>query len=119
MALVDEQPAEGTGLLRVHRLQESALVLGAELGEEVGGVVGLHLLQHLLREPPSTRLADLVDGLPEAVHPSLAEIAVAERLAAYNLLSVPVCDESGFLLGAVTVDDVLDRTLPVGWRTHQ
>jgi Mg/Co/Ni transporter MgtE len=44
---------------------------------------------------------------------------VAERLAAYNLLAVPVCDESGFLLGAVTVDDVLDRTLPVGWRTHQ
>ena len=53
------------------------------------------------------------------MHPHLAEVAVAERLAAYNLLSVPVCDESGFLLGAVTVDDVLDRTLPVGWRTHQ
>ena len=75
--------------------------------------------QKLLREPPSTRLADLVDGLPEAVHPSMPEIEVAERLAAYNLLSLPVCDESGFLLGAVTVDDVLDRTLPVGWRTHQ
>jgi len=46
-------------------------------------------------------------------------LAPAERLAAYNLLSLPVCDASGFLLGAVTVDDVLDRTLPVGWRTHQ
>jgi len=75
--------------------------------------------QRLLREPPSTRLADLVDAAPEAVHPSMPEIQVAERLAAYNLLALPVCDESGFLLGAVTVDDVLDRTLPVGWRTHQ
>ena len=51
--------------------------------------------------------------------PGLDGFDVAERLAAYNLLSVPVCDESGFLLGTVTVDDVLDRTLPVGWRTHQ
>jgi flagellar motility protein MotE (MotC chaperone) len=84
-----------------------------------GVYLGALSFQRLLREPPSTRLADLVDGLPEAVYPSLSEIAVAERLAAYNLLSLPVCDESGFLLGAVTVDDVLDRTLPVGWRTHQ
>src|ERR671930_427133 len=83
-----------------------------------GIYLGALSFQRLLREPPSTRLADLVDGLPEAVHPNLPEIEVAERLAAYNLLAVPVCDESGFLLGAVTVDDVLDRTLPVGWRTH-
>jgi Mg/Co/Ni transporter MgtE len=84
-----------------------------------GVYLGALSFQKLLREPPSTRLADLVDGRPEAVHPSMPEIEVAERLAAYNLLSLPVCDESGFLLGAVTVDDVLDRTLPVGWRTHQ
>jgi len=84
-----------------------------------GIYLGALSFQRLLREPPSTRLADLVDGDPEAVHPSMPEIEVAERLAAYNLLSLPVCDESGFLLGAVTVDDVLDRTLPVGWRTHQ
>jgi Mg/Co/Ni transporter MgtE len=29
---------------------------------------------------------------------------------------VPVCDADGHLLGAVTVDDVLDRVLPQGWR---
>jgi flagellar motility protein MotE (MotC chaperone) len=84
-----------------------------------GIYLGALSFQRLLREPPSTRLADLVDGQPEAVAPDLPEIQVAERLAAYNLLALPVCDESGFLLGAVTVDDVLDRTLPVGWRTHQ
>jgi Mg/Co/Ni transporter MgtE len=84
-----------------------------------GIYLGALSFQRLLREPPSTRLADLVDGQPEAVPPDMPEIEVAERLAAYNLLAVPVCDESGFLLGAVTVDDVLDRTLPVGWRTHQ
>jgi CBS domain-containing protein len=30
-----------------------------------------------------------------------------------------VCDEAGRLVGAITVDDVLDRTLPVGWRRRR
>ena len=83
-----------------------------------GSYLGAPSFQRLLREPPSTRLGDIVDGQPEPVDPSLSEIRVAERLAAYNLLSLPVCDQSGFLLGAVTVDDVLDRTLPSDWREH-
>ena len=37
-------------------------------------------------------------------------------MAAYNLIGVAVCDEAGRLLGAITVDDVLDRILPAGWR---
>jgi CBS domain-containing protein len=44
---------------------------------------------------------------------------VAERLASYNMLAVGVCDEVGRLLGAITVDDVLDRTLPTGWRQRR
>jgi Mg/Co/Ni transporter MgtE len=48
----------------------------------------------------------------------LGEVEVAACLAAYNLLALPVCDEEGRLLGAVTVDDVLDRTLPAGWRSR-
>ncbi|HEV3400676.1 MAG TPA: CBS domain-containing protein [Acidimicrobiales bacterium] len=72
--------------------------------------------QRLLREPPSTRVGECVPAEHEVVSPDLDELAVAERLAAYNLLAVAVCDEQGRLLGAVTVDDVLDRTLPRGWR---
>ena len=77
------------------------------------GAVGF---QRLLREAPGTQVGRCLDEHPDPIAPDLAEVAVAERLAAYNLLAVPVCDAAGRLLGAVTVDDVLDRTLPAGWR---
>ncbi len=32
------------------------------------------------------------------------------------MLAVGVCDANGRLLGAVTVDDVLDNALPADWR---
>jgi Mg/Co/Ni transporter MgtE len=54
-----------------------------------------------------------------AVPPTLSDREVAERLASYNLLAMPVCDVAGRLLGAITVDDVLDRTLPAGWRQRR
>jgi Mg/Co/Ni transporter MgtE len=43
---------------------------------------------------------------------------VANLVARYNLLAVPVVDESGRLEGIVTVDDTLDSLLPVGWKSH-
>jgi len=50
------------------------------------------------------------------VRPDLPERDLAARIAAYNLVSVAVCDEDGRLVGAVTVDDVLDHLLPADWR---
>ena len=83
-----------------------------------GRYLGVVHFQRLLREPPSMELAHCLEEEP-AVLPDTPEREVAERLAAYNLLALPVCDEQNRLLGAITVDDVLDRTLPVGWRQRQ
>jgi CBS domain-containing protein len=49
----------------------------------------------------------------------MTEREVMLRLATYNLLSVAVVDAGNHLLGAITVDDVLDRALPGDWRRAQ
>jgi CBS domain-containing protein len=83
-----------------------------------GRYLGVVHFQRLLREPPSMELGKCVSNEP-TITPEILEREVAERLASYNLLSVGVCDEAGRLLGAITVDDVLDRTLPTGWRQRR
>ena len=80
-----------------------------------GRYLGSVGFQRLLRQPPAAEVGECVEA-SVFVRPDLPERELAARLAAYNLISVAVCDEAGRLLGAVTVDDVLDHLLPVGWR---
>src|SRR5215472_4612195 len=72
------------------------------------GTVGF---QRLLRRAPSVLVGQCVEARI-FVRPDLPERDLAARIAAYNLVSVAVCDEDGHLVGSVTVDDVLDHLLP-------
>ena len=83
-----------------------------------GAYLGVVHLQRLLREPPSTELGRCVSNEP-TVTANQSDREVAEFLASYNLLAVGVCDDAGQLLGAITVDDVLDRMLPADWRQRR
>ena len=76
------------------------------------GTVGF---QRLLRRAPSVPIGECIEARI-FVRPDLPERDLAARIAAYNLVSVAVCDEDGRLVGAVTVDDVLDHLLPANWR---
>ena len=80
-----------------------------------GRYLGSVGFQRLLRRAPSTSSGECVEARL-FVRPEMPERELAARLAAYNMIGVAVCDADGRLLGAVTVDDVLDRLLPTDWR---
>ena len=80
------------------------------------GVVGV---QRLLREAPSKPVGRCIDEDWDTLAASASDKEVAGALAAYDVVALPVVDDSGRLVGAVTIDDVLDHMLPTGWRiTH-
>ena len=105
------------------RLSEVAPGLAAQvfvcrqpLETPTGRLLGVVHIQRLLREPPATLLGGILDSdiAPMAPEATLSE--VSSYLAIYNLLAVPIVDSNERLLGAVTVDDVLDHLLPENWR---
>ncbi len=84
-----------------------------------GRLLGVAHFQRLLREPPSTLVAAALDQSMDPLHPGASIDEVAAHLATYNLVAAPVVDDAGHLLGAVTVDDLLDHMLPENWRDHR
>jgi len=100
-------------------LASLVFVTRAPTATPTGHYLGCVHLQRLLREPP----AELVSGIMDTDLPNLAPedslAAVTRYFAAYNLVCGAVVDEENHLLGAVSVDDVLDHLLPHDWREQE
>ena len=97
-------------------LASQVFIARQPLETPTGRFIGMVHYQRLLREPPATLLGSIVDTNTQGVNPDASLHAVSSYLASYNLLSLPVIDANDRLLGAVTVDDVLDHLLPENWR---
>ena len=81
-----------------------------------GRYLGCVPLQRLLREAPAELVGGIVDSDLLTLTPETPLGSVTRYLAAYNLVCGPVLDDQNHLLGAVTVDDLLDHLLPHDWR---
>jgi len=81
-----------------------------------GRYLGMAHIQRLLREPPSALVSGVIDVDIDPLSPDTVLARVTSHLATYNLVAVPVVDDSDRLVGAVSVDDVLDHLLPRDWR---
>ncbi len=84
-----------------------------------GRYLGCVHLQRLLREPPAALVGGFLDTDLPNLGPDDPLTAVTRYFAAYNLVCGPVVDDENHLLGAVSVDDVLDHLLPDDWRERE
>src|SRR6188472_3220895 len=94
-------------------------VCRSPLETPTGRFIGAVHFQRLLREPPSTLVSALIDTEFEPLQAATKLHIVSRYFATYNLVNAPVLDNDRRLLGAVTVDDVLDHVLPPDWRGTQ
>jgi CBS domain-containing protein len=81
-----------------------------------GRLVGVLSLRDLIVARPETPIANVMIDEPVAVRALEPAESVAETIAHYNLLAVPVMDDEERLVGIVTVDDAIDTVAPAAWR---
>jgi Mg/Co/Ni transporter MgtE len=116
----DTTVAEALALVRdpdlTPALSSMVFVARPPTATPTGQYLGCVPLQRLLREPPSELVGGIVDSDLLTLTPETSLAAVTRYLAAYNLVCGPVIDHESHLLGAVTVDDLLDHLLPHDWR---
>ena len=97
-------------------LAAQVFICQPQLETPTGRYLGMVGMQRLLREAPSKPLGRCVEEDVEPLDAGLSDREVAGQLAAYDVVALGVVDEVRRLVGAVTIDDVLDRVLPPNWR---
>ncbi|GAC70768.1 magnesium transporter MgtE N-terminal domain-containing protein [Gordonia soli] len=93
-----------------------AFVVRPPTATPTGKYLGCVHLQALLREPPANIVGGILDTDLAHLHPEDSLETMTRYFATYNLVCGPVVDDEGHLLGAVSVDDLLDELLPRDWR---
>src|SRR6266403_2110586 len=109
----------GEALARLREMAETPnmiyylYVVEAENSWKLLGVIAL---RSLILADPSMPLEDMMRTEFQRATADESANEVAHRIAEYNLLALPVIDETGDILGIITVDDAMEILLPKDWR---
>ncbi len=93
----------------------SAEALLCVLVVDDGRLVGAISLPTLLQASGRAKLATIAEPDPVRVPTDADLTEVAVRMTDFNLVTMPVVDADDHLLGVITVDDVLEATVPEEW----
>jgi CBS domain-containing protein len=114
---LDERLTASEAIDRLRELEPDAeTIYYVYVTDEDGRLVGVLSLRDLIVARPDARIGDVMIREPVAVAVTADEDEVAEVVAHYNLLAVPVVNEQQHLIGIVTVDDAIDTVIPSGWK---
>ncbi len=113
-------PPDLTAAEVMERLRESSpeaeTIYYIYVVDSANHLAGVFSLRRLVLERPNQKVSDFMETRLVTVSPEDTQEDVAHIIAKYNLLSVPVVDETNNLLGMVTADDALDKILPTAWK---
>jgi magnesium transporter len=113
-------PATLSAAQTIERLRElepdAETIYYVYVTDEEERLVGVLSLRDLIVAKPSTLISEVMIREPVAVGVMADQDEVAQVVARYNLLAVPVVDPEGRLAGIVTVDDAMDAILPTAWK---
>jgi Mg/Co/Ni transporter MgtE len=99
-------------------LQPEALT-SVHVLDERGRLCGVVRLVSLVQAAASAKLTDIYDADPVRIGAGTDIVDVAVLMSDYNLITIPVVDERRTMIGIITVDDVLEATLPSDWRRRE
>lgn len=117
-------PAEATAAEVLRRIGEAESIQPEALVtvhcvDTEGHLVGTISVIGLLQAEPSGRIGDIADTDPVRVSADTDVVDVAVLMADYNLMTIPVVDATNTPLGVITVDDILEATIPEDWRRRE
>jgi CBS domain-containing protein/sporulation protein YlmC with PRC-barrel domain len=115
MAAVDEALAR----VRESRALQPEALTSVHAVDDEGCLRGVATLVVLLQSAGTSALIDVCDTDPVRVGADTDVMDVAVLMTDYNLITIPVVDDERRLLGVITVDDVLEFTLPDDWRRRE
>jgi CBS domain-containing protein len=99
-------------------LQPEALT-SVHVLDKRGRLCGVARLVSLVQARPGMPIGEIYDEDPVRVGPDTDVVDVAVLMTDYNLITIPVVDERRMMIGLITVDDILEVTLPEDWRRRE
>jgi magnesium transporter len=114
---LDEHLTTGEAIDRLRELEPDAeTIYYVYVTTDEGQLAGVVSLRDLIVAKPDTPIREAMIREPVAVVVTADQDEVAEVVAHYNLLAVPVVDDQNVLIGIVTVDDAIDTVIPTAWK---
>ncbi len=107
----------GEAIARLRELEPGAeTIYYMYVVDEDGHLVGVFSLRDLILARRDQKVEDFMEHHLISVHTNASQDEVAQVVAKYNLLAVPVIDDENKLRGIITVDDAIDLILPLKWK---
>jgi CBS domain-containing protein len=115
----DTTAAEALGLIATSQTVQPEALIKVHVLDEDKSLTGVVSVITLLHSAHAESIAALMDTDPVRVSSNADLTDIALLMADFNLYSIPVVDEQDHVLGVVTVDDVLEATIPDDWRRRE